>query len=153
MADILLADDDEALHPLIASVLHAAGHALSFASNGKAAYDSIRGGAYDLVILDHDMPVKTGIEVLNQLKIENVAIPPVIMLTARGEPDIVQACIQAGAKDFIVKPFNVEEVARRVGKHLGLDDEEKNKDEDKGADEGKGEWPIAGEDSPPKNKA
>ncbi len=141
MADILFADDDEMLHPLLGSVLRAAGHDLSLASDGKAAYDMIRGGVFDLVILDYDMPVQSGVEVLTKLKIENVAIPPVIMLTARGEPDIIQSCIKAGARDFIVKPFNVEEVARRVEKHLGSGEESgPGKDEKSGGDIKEG-WP------------
>lgn len=143
MADILLADDDETLHPLIASVLQAAGHTMSFASNGKIAFEMIRDGAYDLVILDYDMPLKTGIEVLTDLKIDNTAIPSTIMLTARGQPDIIQSCIQAGAKDFIVKPFSVEEVARRVDKQLEGKGGGDPKKDDKSGGDAKNIWPSA----------
>ena len=143
MADILFADDDEMLHPLLESVLRAAGHNLSFASNGKIACEMIQGGSYDLIILDHDMPLKNGIEVLTQLNIENVAIPPVIMLTARGEIEMVQQCIQAGARDFIVKPFNIGEVARRVEKLLGGGEKSGLEKNEKSGGDIKEGWPIS----------
>lgn len=141
MADILLADDDETLHPLIASVLEVAGHTISFASNGKIACEMIQGGAYDLIILDYDMPLKNGVEVLTDLKTDNIVIPPTIMLTARGEPEIIQSCIKAGARDFVVKPFSVEEVARRVEKQLeGMGGGGPGKNEKSGGDIKEG-WP------------
>ena len=119
MATILVADDDETLPPLLESILSGAGHDLSIAREGRKAYELIRRVDFDLIILDHDMPEKTGVEVLSQLRLEKIALPPVIMLTARGESDIVQTCLAAGAKDYIVKPFKVDEVARRVQKFLG----------------------------------
>ncbi len=118
MATILFVDDDEALHPLVGSVLRAEMHDLVTAADPRKACALIREQAFDLIILDHDMPQMTGIEVLRQIKAEAVSLPPVIMLTARGEKETVRAYIEAGARDFIVKPFDAAELARRVKKHL-----------------------------------
>ena len=119
MAMILFVDDDELLHPLVGKVLQDAGHNLVFAADGERAYALARDQPFDLILLDYEMPKMTGIDVLNHLKMMRTGPPPVIMLTARGDAETVQACIRAGARDFIVKPFNVEELLRRVTQHLG----------------------------------
>lgn len=119
MAMILFVDDDELLHPLVGKVLQDAGHNLVFAADGERACALAREQPFDLILLDYEMPKMTGIDVLNHLKMMRTGLPPVIMLTARGDAETVQACIGAGARDFIVKPFNVEELLRRVTQHLG----------------------------------
>ncbi len=124
MATILFVDDDEALHSLMSSVLRAEMHDLVMVADPKKACALIREQAFDLIILDHDMPKMTGIDVLRQLKAEAVSLPPVIILTARGERETVQTYIEAGARDFIVKPFEAAELARRVKKHLPEEQEE-----------------------------
>ena len=121
MAMILFVDDDEMLHPLVGTVLQDAGHDLVFAADGERACALVREHLFDLIVLDYEMPKMTGIEVLAQFKMMRADLPTVIMLTARGEAETVQACIEAGARDFIVKPFSVEELLRRVTKLLGAE--------------------------------
>ena len=67
----------------------------------------------DLLLLDLRMPGMTGHDVLLALKREKDKLPPILMLTARGEADVVRECIEAGAKDFLVKPFHVPNLLER----------------------------------------
>ena len=57
--------------------------------------------------MDYDMPDMTGLETIRRLKAEIAVLPPIIIVTAKGSPELVKKCIEAGTKDFIVKPFTV----------------------------------------------
>ncbi len=119
MALILVADDDEMLCPLVEAALRAEGHEVVLAGDGKKAAAVMRDHAFDLVVMDYNMPVMTGVDAVRQARTEVAPFPPVIMLTARSDAETVQECLQAGARDFIVKPFEVAEPIRRIEKHLG----------------------------------
>jgi two-component system sensor histidine kinase RpfC len=119
VALILLADDDEMLLPLVVDALLTQGHEVITAVDGERACDLTRNHAFDLIVLDYDMPKRTGLEVLTQLKITLPSLPPTIMLTAKGDPETVRKCVGAGARDFIVKPFEVAELLRRIDRQLG----------------------------------
>ncbi|MEE9257331.1 MAG: response regulator transcription factor [bacterium] len=119
MALILLADDDEILCPLVEAALQAEGHEVVLAKEGREAVALMRKYTFDLVVMDYNMPVMTGVDAVRQARTEVAPFPPVIMLTVRGDAETVQECLQAGARDFIVKPFEVAELIRRIEKHLG----------------------------------
>lgn len=119
MLKILIADDDDILVDLIRFRLSGAGYEVLWAADGEAALEQAKAALPDLIVLDAMMPILTGMEVLVALKLEpTTASIPVIMLTARkGETDIVKA-IDAGAADYLTKPFIPNELLSRVASQL-----------------------------------
>ena len=111
---ILIVEDETALAEAVAHILRKAGHSADRVADGQSALDYIRAGAYDLVLLDIMLPRLDGLSVLRQMRSECVQTP-VLMLTARTTvPDKV-AGLNAGADDYLTKPFDPEELLARVG--------------------------------------
>ena len=111
---ILIVEDETALAEAVAHILRKAGHSADRVADGQSALDYIRAGAYDLVLLDIMLPRLDGLSVLRQMRSEGVQTP-VLMLTARTTvPDKV-AGLNAGADDYLTKPFDPEELLARVG--------------------------------------
>jgi two-component system, OmpR family, KDP operon response regulator KdpE len=109
---ILVVDDNPQIRRAIRSILIPMGFAIVDAKSGEEALDLIRHEHVDLVLLDVNLPEMTGIEVCREIR--RAADVPVIMLTVRsGERDKLQA-FDAGADDYIVKPFGAEELAARI---------------------------------------
>ncbi|MGI6879398.1 MtrAB system response regulator MtrA [Microbacterium sp. gxy059] len=113
---ILVVDDDTALAEMIGIVLRTEGFDISFCSDGASAVDMWRAEAPDLVLLDLMLPGKDGIEICSEIRQESGV--PVIMLTARGDTTDVVAGLEAGADDYIVKPFNPKELVARIRTRL-----------------------------------
>jgi DNA-binding response OmpR family regulator len=116
---ILICDDDKLLIELIEFRLQAKGYAVLTAHDGEEALAKIHAEMPDLIVLDAMMPGIDGFALLAQLKNEpGLSHIPVIMLTARkGEKDIVSA-LEAGAADYLVKPFIPDELLARIQKYL-----------------------------------
>ena len=116
---ILIVDDDAANRDLLSRRLEREGHRVAAAETGAAALEMARGGAFDLVLLDMMMPGLSGFEVLSQLK---SAAPtrdmPVIMISALDEIDSTVRCIEAGAEDYLPKPFNPVLLRARINASL-----------------------------------
>ena len=111
---ILIVEDETALAEAVAHILRKAGHSADRVADGQSALDYIRAGAYDLVLLDIMLPRLDGLSVLRQMRSEGVQTP-VLLLTARTTvPDKV-AGLNAGADDYLTKPFDPEELLARVG--------------------------------------
>jgi DNA-binding response OmpR family regulator len=124
---ILVVDDDDNVRRLVAAYLEREGYVVAQAADGNAAIRSVESAAPDLLILDLMLPGPGGLQVARRLK-DSVGVP-VIMLTARGEEDDVLRGFEAGADDYLVKPFSpkvlvarVRAVLRRAG--LGSDDDD-----------------------------
>ena len=112
--NILIVEDETALAEAVAHILRKAGHSADRVADGQSALDYIRAGAYDLVLLDIMLPRLDGLSVLRQMRSEGVQTP-VLLLTARTTvPDKV-AGLNAGADDYLTKPFDPEELLARVG--------------------------------------
>ena len=110
---ILVVDDDAGLRRALRRVLVAHGFDVEVAEDGTAAIDRVRSGGVDLVVLDVMMPGADGIEVCERLR--NAGDPlPVLMLTARDDVRDRVAGLEAGADDYLVKPFANEELVARV---------------------------------------
>lgn len=110
---ILIVEDETALAEAVAHILRKAGHSADRVADGQSALDYIRAGAYDLVLLDIMLPRLDGLSVLRQMRSEGVQTP-VLLLTARTTvPDKV-AGLNAGADDYLTKPFAPEELLARV---------------------------------------
>jgi len=112
---ILIADDDPDLRDILRTILAPSGFSIVEASDGEMALQTIRTQTPDLVILDYMMPKMTGPQVCAQLK-EDLVLRhlPIIMLTGKGELQDKVLGINAGADDYLVKPFEPEELLVRV---------------------------------------
>ena len=112
---ILAADDDEDILTLLAFRLRRAGHEVITATDGEAALELARTRSPDLAILDVRMPKMTGIEVVRALRdVEATRGMPVILLTASVQDDSVQVGLDAGADEYIKKPFSPHDLATRI---------------------------------------
>lgn len=104
---ILAVDDAPENRDLISRLLGKAGHTIITAESGQEALDLLETQAVDMVLLDLMMPGISGAEVLTFMKSdERLRATPVIMISGRQDMDQIVACIQAGADDYLLKPFN-----------------------------------------------
>jgi two-component system response regulator QseB len=110
---ILLVEDDELLGAGIRDALARARYALEWVQDGRQALAALRAGAFDLVILDLGLPGLDGIEVLRALRAGGAATP-VLILSARDTAPQRVAGLDAGADDYLTKPFDVDELLARV---------------------------------------
>jgi two-component system OmpR family response regulator len=101
---ILVVDDEIDTLGLIELTLQTAGYDVKTAPSGEEALKQLRAGGFDAVLLDEMMPDRTGSDVLRTLREENVAVPPVIFLTAKSRPEDRAAGASLGAADYLVKP-------------------------------------------------
>lgn len=111
--NILIVEDESSLAGAIEHILQKAGYITDWVSDGQAALDYIRGFSYDLILLDVMLPKLDGFTVVRQMRVEKIATP-VLMLTARTTvPDKV-AGLDAGADDYLTKPFDTDELLARI---------------------------------------
>ena len=112
---ILLVDDEAAIRDMLSIALDAAGYNVLQAENAQQAHAIIIDRHPDLVLLDWMMPGTTGLELLRRLKRDELTEKvPVIMLTAKAEEDSKISGLDAGADDYIAKPFSPRELISRV---------------------------------------
>ena len=109
---LLVIEDDEELGETIVERLRVEGHAVDRQANGVRAGELLRLNAFDLVILDIELPGRSGIELLRAMRLRRDTTP-VLILTARSEIDDRVSGLDAGADDFMVKPFDFRELAAR----------------------------------------
>ncbi len=110
---ILLVEDDPTLSDSIAEVLRDDHYAVDTARNGASASEQAAFNDYDLVVLDYNIPPPTGIELLRGWRAEGKTTP-VLMLTARSTVEQRVEGLDAGADDYLVKPFDFAELLARV---------------------------------------
>ncbi len=113
MALVLVVDDEPAVRDSLARTLRFEGYQVGVANDGLAALESVRADQPDLVILDVMMPRMDGLEACRQLRVEQHTLP-VLMLTARDSVGDRVAGLDAGADDYLVKPFALQELLARV---------------------------------------
>ena len=115
MARVLCVEDDPDIADLVRYNMERAGHKCAIASDGRAALDSVHANTPDIVLLDIMMPKLDGIQVCRQLRSEEEFRElPILMLTAKGEEADVVGGLEAGADDYMVKPFSPRELVARV---------------------------------------
>ena len=110
---ILLIEDDVKLASLVQRGLTNAGHAVDAEYDGEAGENAVASGRYEVVVLDVMLPKKSGLAVLRDLRSKGVVLP-VLILTARDETEDVVAGFDAGADDYLRKPFSLDELHARV---------------------------------------
>ncbi|WP_433676675.1 MtrAB system response regulator MtrA [Microbacterium gorillae] len=113
---ILVVDDDTALAEMIGIVLRTEGFETVFCADGSEAVQAFRDEKPDLILLDLMLPGMDGIEVCRRIRLESGI--PVIMLTARADTADVVTGLEAGADDYMVKPFNPKELVARIRTRL-----------------------------------
>jgi two-component system response regulator MtrA len=117
---ILVVDDDAALAEMLGIVLEAHGFEASFVADGNRALRAFRDVRPDLILLDLMLPGLDGIEVCRQIRESSGT--PIIMLTAKSDTGDVVAGLEAGADDYVIKPFTPAELVARIRARLRSDD-------------------------------
>src|SRR5271156_567160 len=110
---VLLVEDDAMIAQGLQTALRQSGFAVDWMRDGKSAAGALQGPVFDVVLLDLGLPHRDGIEVLRELRKRGDATP-VIILTARDEIQHRVAGLNAGADDYVVKPFDLDEVTARM---------------------------------------
>ena len=110
---LLIAEDEKDLAEALSVFFEKNQFTVDTVFNGQDAYDYAAGGNYDAIILDVMMPKRNGIEVLKQLRADGIKTP-IMMLTAKGEKDDRITGFDAGADDYLPKPFAPDELLSRV---------------------------------------
>jgi CheY-like chemotaxis protein len=115
MARILIADDEPDIRELIRFTLMFAGHEVTATANGEEAWLTALTLLPDLVLLDVRMPRMTGYEACERIKADPAtAHIPVVFLSAKGQEVEVQTGLEAGAAEYILKPFSPDQLSERV---------------------------------------
>ena len=115
MARILIADDDLDIRELVEFKLLSLGHDVEVVADGQAALAACRARRPDLAVLDVMMPGLSGLDAVAAIRADpQLAGLPVILLTARAQEDDVATGLEAGADDYVTKPFSPRELAQRV---------------------------------------
>ena len=109
---LLLLEDDPQLGLLVAELLDEA-YDVTLVVDGAQALEAARGGSYELLVLDRRVPTIDGLEVVRRLRAQHVTTP-VLLLTALGTTADIVDGLDAGADDYLVKPFKLEELLARL---------------------------------------
>ncbi len=109
---VLVVDDDAALAEMLSLVLNNEGYSSQIVASGDVVMRSFRDYRPDLVLLDLMLPGKDGIEVCREIRAESGV--PIVMLTAKNDTVDVVAGLEAGADDYVVKPFKPKELLARI---------------------------------------
>lgn len=118
MAQLLVIDDAKFMRMTLSNILSRAGHeVVGEGENGKEAIELYRKLNPDLVIMDITMPIMSGLDAVKAIK-QEFSSAKVIMCSAMGQQKMVVEAIEAGAKDFIVKPFDESRVLDAVNRVL-----------------------------------
>lgn len=110
---ILIAEDEKNLNQMLKKRLQEEYYSVDSCFDGQEALDYFNGAEYDAIILDIMMPVLDGISVLKKIRIKNKSLP-VLLLTAKDSIEDRVAGLDAGANDYLVKPFAMEELLARI---------------------------------------
>lgn len=117
MARLLLAEDDRDLGPAMKHALELKGHRVDLVARGDEVVAAVSTTDYALILLDIGLPCMTGLEALTEIRAAHSDVP-VIIITARDRPIHKIAGLDAGADDYVVKPFDMEELAARIRARL-----------------------------------
>ena len=110
---LLLVEDDAMIGSAAQQGLRQEGHAVDWVRDGREAEAAAANGVYDLLLLDLGLPRKDGLAVLRSLRDKGMQVP-VLIITARDAVSDRVAGLDAGADDYLVKPFDLDELAARV---------------------------------------
>jgi CheY-like chemotaxis protein len=116
---VLVVEDDEVLHTLVAAMLESEPVDLVFEADGAAAFERVNAVGPDLVLMDVMLPGGDGVALTERIKsTPDLAAIPVVMLSGEARLETLVRSMEAGAADFIVKPFTREALIAKLGKYL-----------------------------------
>ncbi len=119
MAKILIAEDERDIRDLVSFTLRFAGHEVVAVANGEEAVDAAHQVMPDLILMDVRMPRMTGYEACEKMKADpQVADIPVVFLSAKGQESEIRTGLDAGAAEYLLKPFAPAELTERVAELL-----------------------------------
>lgn len=110
---VLLVEDDRMIAEAVRTALHEDGHTVDWMRDGASASAALTASAFDIVLLDLGLPKRDGIEVLREARGRGNATP-VIIITARDDVQSRIAGLDCGADDYVIKPFDLDELAARM---------------------------------------
>ncbi len=110
---VLVIEDDTTLGHALQEFLAEQGYAVDWLANGDQALGAVAGQSYDLLMLDLNLPGQSGLDILRKLRANGEQVP-VLILTARDGVEDRVAGLDAGADDYVTKPFDLAELAARV---------------------------------------
>lgn len=113
MAKILIVEDDLSIAKSISDWLVYEKHTIEHVDSGNEAWDRLRFYSYDLIILDWQLPEKSGLELLKDFRARG-ASSPVLMLTGKNHIDDKESGLESGADDYLTKPFDLREFSARI---------------------------------------
>ena len=113
MTSVLLAEDDPAISEPLARALRREGYEVDVAADGPGTLEAARAGGIDLIVLDIGLPRIDGLEVCRRIRQSGQAVP-VLILTARADEVDTVIGLDAGADDYVTKPFRLAELLARV---------------------------------------
>lgn len=120
MARILIAEDEPDIRELVAFTLRFAGHEVVATSNGEEALHKASEYVPDIILMDVRMPRMTGYDACRAMKadplLKNI---PVVFLSAKGQDSEIQTGLEAGAEEYLLKPFAPDQLTERVKAILG----------------------------------
>lgn len=120
MARILIAEDEPDIRELVAFTLRFAGHEVTPTSNGEEALYKAKELIPDLIIMDVRMPKMTGYDACRAMKADtSLKDIPVVFLSAKGQDAEIQIGLEAGAEEYLLKPFAPDQLVERVKAILG----------------------------------
>ncbi|MFW6001530.1 MAG: response regulator transcription factor [Halanaerobium sp.] len=114
---ILIAEDDPSISRLIAYKLEKENYEIKVVEEGDKVLDEIKDDAYDALILDLMLPVLDGMQVLKRIRQEKIKLPVLVLSAKSQEEDVLQG-LNAGADDYLTKPFRPDELTLRLKKIL-----------------------------------
>jgi DNA-binding response OmpR family regulator len=115
MARILIAEDEPDIRELVAFTLRFAGHEVTTTANGEEALQQASQLIPDIIIMDVRMPKMTGYDACRIMKATpDLRDVPVVFLSAKGQESEIQSGLEAGAEEYLLKPFSPDELTNRV---------------------------------------
>lgn len=113
MAKILVVEDEKALSDVVIDYLNAQNYTVDHAADGIEAMDRLKFYSYDLVVLDWNLPGMEGLEICRKFRFSG-GCTPILMLTGKREIDDKELGLDAGADDYLTKPFHMKELGARI---------------------------------------
>ncbi|MBA3506447.1 MAG: response regulator [Betaproteobacteria bacterium] len=120
-ARILVAEDNPTNQRVTQMILESRGHSVTIVNNGEAALDALERGGFDIALFDLSMPVVSGLEALKLYKFATRNPIPTLILSANVTTELIDACMQAGAAEFVQKPLRASILLEAVERHLQVE--------------------------------
>jgi len=124
---ILIVEDDTVLRELLEFLLQREGYQTQCCNDGEAAQERLRAFTPDLVLLDLQLPIVSGAELIQWLRSRDLSHElPILVLTSLQDDDDIANALDSGANDYMVKPFQPKELQARIRKLLNIRSQKRN---------------------------